>query len=182
MEKNNLLIKGSFRGIASDFTKYILILLASIILYAVCSNIKNQYYSAYNIHSFFTFATQIENVKETAILSLLFLLFLILIIVCISIFFKLIGLLYELGKSISIDAANGKIICTTYSFPLSKNIDENKFDDIISVNITQSFMDRIYSSGNLYLEFVACTKVDSQLRNIEIKNVSYPLKIKQKLI
>jgi hypothetical protein len=182
MEKNSITISGSFKGIAGTFLKRILILILVCIFYIIISNIKNQYYSEYNIESLWAFITAFTNFEVIAILSLIFIVYLILLWIFITVLYKTILLVYEIPKTTVIDFQNEKITSTTYSFPFSKQVDENKFNDIINVVISQDMMKRLFNSGHLYIEFLTYSKLDSQLRNIEITYVANPLKLKQELL
>jgi hypothetical protein len=182
MEKNNVIIKGSFKGISADFSKNIVVLICIFILYLISNNIRKTYYSKYGISSFIDFVTGFEHISVIAIISSIFLLFFILAIIGISTFYKTIILLYETQRTITIDFTAGKILVESYSFPFIKNTDENLFNDIISININQGLLNRTFNTGDIYIEYLTCSKVDSQLRTLEMPYVSMPFKVKTKLI
>lgn len=182
MDKNNVVIKGSFKGISGDFFKNIMVIICIFIVYYISNSIRKNYYSKYGISSFFDFVTDFEHIPVIALLSFIFLIFLILVIIGISTLCKIIILLYETQKTISIDFISSKIIIESYSFPFYKITEENLFNDIISVNISQGLLNRTFNTGDLYIEYLTCSKVDSQLKSLEIPYVSSPLKIKAKLI
>lgn len=182
MEKNSLVIKGSFRGIAGDFLKNLGILLITFVVYSLSNNIKNKYYKEYNIKSFISFVTELDHIDVMAIISFIFLLFIILFFIALTRVYRTIILIYEAFKVITIDYVNGKIISATYSFPFNKTVDENKFDEIIGVSLNQDLMSNIFSTGDLNIEYIVCNKVDSQLKNIEITYVVHPFKIKAKML
>lgn len=182
MDKNNVIIKGSFKGISGDFFKNVVVLICTFIVYVFSNNLRKTYYSKYGITSFFKFVTDLEHIPVIAILSSLFLLFFILAVIALSTFFKTIVLLYETQKTITIDYISSKILIETYSFPFNKMTEENLFNDIICVNIEQGLMDRLFGTGDIYIEYLTCSKVDSKLRTLQISYVSSPIKIKTKLI
>lgn len=182
MEKSTITIKGSFKGISGDFFKNIIILVCTLVVYVVSNNLRKNYYSKFGISSFFDFVTGFENLSVIAILSCIFLLFFILAIVALSTILKTAALLYEIHRITTIDFISGKILVESYSFPFNKNTDENLFNDIINVNINQGLMNRTFNTGYIYIEYLTCSKVDSQLRTLEIPHVSMPFKIKTKLI
>jgi hypothetical protein len=182
MDKSTVVIKGSFKGILGEFIKNILILLATYVLYIISKNTKASYYAKYSIDSFFGFAMEFKEMKAIAILSFVFVLYLILAIIGIHVLYKTIMLLYETQRTITIDFISGKILAKTYSFPFNKIIDEHKFNEIITVSITQSIAHKIFDSGDFYIEYLTCSKVDSQLRAMEIPYINEASKIKQNLI
>jgi hypothetical protein len=182
LDKNLVTIRGSFRGIAGDFLKNILILTFTIFVYVICSDIKGQYYTEYNIESFWKFVTELQHPDVMAIISLIFISYAVLLWVSLRSAFKIIVLLYETLKTTVIDFNNGKIITTSYSFPFSKEVDENKFNEIININITQDLLQRLFNTGDVTIEYLTYSKVDSQLRNLEVTYVVKPFAIKPEMI
>lgn len=182
MDKNTLVIKGSFKGIAGDFLKNFLLLLGSYIVYTIANHYKVKLYSEKEISSFFKFVVALEDMPTIIILFSIFLIFATLLVLAIYLVFKIINLLYETQKVVTIDYVAGKIYNVTYSFPLSKYTEEHKFTDIISVNIYQNMIHRLFGVGNLNIEYLTCSKVDSKLRNLEVTYLNAPVKVKQKLI
>ena len=182
MEKSTIIVRGSIIGIAGDFLKNVIILICTYVVYAIGKDVKQQYYEEFNITSLVDFAMEFKHTKEAVIISFIFLLFLILALIAISTIYKAFKLLYEIPKSITFDSINGKIIAVTYSFPFNKNVDENKFDEIIEVNISQGLLHRLFNSGDMYIEYLALNKIDSQLRHIEIPYISCPFKVKPRMM
>jgi hypothetical protein len=182
METNKITIRGSFKGISGNFTKNIVYLLVILIVYLIANVNKNKYFRRHNITSLWNFIKGFTEPKIIIILLSLYLLIFILLVLGISITIKIIALLYETQKLVIIDYSTGKITEETLSFPFTKSQEESKFNDIISVNITQDMLHRLFNSGDLYLEYMTYTKVDSKIRNMEITYVESPHKIKSKMI
>jgi hypothetical protein len=182
MEKNTLVIRSSFMGIAGEFLKNTFIIICMVIVYLFCSNIKMQYYTEYNIQSFFSFVIELKHIKEMGIISFIYILYVVLFFIVLSTSFKTIKLFYEAFKKMVIDYESGRITYTSYSFPFNKEVDENKFNDIINVNINQDFFHRLFRTGHISIEYLAFNKVDSQLRSLEITYVSRPFKLKSEML
>jgi hypothetical protein len=124
----------------------------------------------------------LTNVDIIAILALIFIFYIIIAVLFIREFYKTILLFYNIPGKVTIDYDTMKITSKTYSFPFNVQVDENKFDDIINVVVTQDLSKKLFNSGDLYIEFLVNSKLDSQLRNIEIPNISTPFKIKRDLL
>lgn len=182
MENNKVIIKGSFRGISGDFVKNLILLLLNFLIYLVCKSFQNDLYAKYNIKSFSSYVLKFENIPISFLLSFVFFIYIILVITTISYIFKTLNLFYTLGRNLSFDYSTGRIILKTYSFLLSKNIEENKFNEIINVNINQGLFNRIFNTGTVYIEYLTYNTVDSQLRTMEIYNVHNPFSIKNKIM
>ena len=56
------------------------------------------------------------------------------------------------------------------------------FHQIIQVRIDQNLLDRLAGGGNLYVEYLVLSKLDSQLRVLELPFIKHPEKLKRKLI
>jgi hypothetical protein len=182
MEKNTLVIRGSFRGIAAELIKRLIIFICTIIIYQISNSIKNKFFTEYNINSFTGFVMEFDHAKVIIIISSIYLLFVILLFIALATIYKIINILYETLSVVTFDFPGGKVTEVTYSFPFIKKVDENKFDEVINVNISQGLMNQLFSSGNMYVEYLTCSKVDSQLRNLEISNVVHPFKTKLKMM
>lgn len=182
MDKNTVVIRGSFKGILGDFIMNFLMLILTFTVYSVANKYRLKYYEDYDIKSFFSFVMEFTNIKVIVILFSIFLLFFILLIAAISLVFKIIGLLYETQKVITVDYVAGKILVETFSFPFSKTVEEHKFNDIVNVSISQSLLGRLFSTGDMYIEYLTCSKVDSKLKTLDITYVNGPFRIKPKMI
>lgn len=182
METNTLVIRSSFWGIAGDFLKNIFIIACMIFVYLFCSNLKMQYYSEYNITSFLSFVMELKHIKEMGIISFIYILYVVIFLIILSTSYKTIKLFYEVLKKTVIDYESGRITSTTYSFPFNKVVDENKFSEVINVNIDQDLFHQLFRTGHIYIEYIACNKVDSQLRSLQVTYVARPYKLKSEML
>ncbi|NLZ48170.1 MAG: PH domain-containing protein [Clostridiales bacterium] len=183
MKANKHSIKGSFAGISGDLVRNILIIMVNVLINIVCKIYKNSLYKKHNISSsFLEYLINFDDLSVVIILAVINLVVIIVYILIISAIIKTISLFYHIPRNVVIDYENNKIIDTSYSFFIIKNIDENKYNEIINVNIEQGLFQRMFNTGTLYIEYVANTAVDSQLRHIEIPCIANPFMQKNKLI
>ncbi|OPJ62445.1 PH domain-containing protein [Clostridium oryzae] len=184
MEKNKVVIKGAFKGITADFTKYILTLLALFIIYIISTAFKNGIYSKKNVGSLISYFKKfdLKDIGGMLSIGIIILIYIILIILAVSTIVRLFLLLYEAGHVIVIDYSSGKIVTKTYSFPLERTITEEKFNEIINVDIKQNMFQRFFNTGYMYIEFIALNQVDSQLRSVEIPYAFKPFLQKNKIL
>lgn len=183
MKANKLTIKGSFAGISADLVRNILVIIVSILITIVSNIYKNNLYEKHDINgNFLEYLLTFNDISVVIKLALIYLIFIIAYILIISAIIKIIRVFYYIPRNVMIDFENNKIIDKSYSFFLMKNIDENKCNEIINVNIEQGLFQRIFNTGTLYIEYVAITTIDSQLRHIEIPCIAKPFMQKNKLI
>lgn len=179
MEKNRVVIKGSFRGISADLAKNIVFLIASLVIYLLCKAfIDKQQINT----SFIDFLLAMDNLTIVCMLAVVYLIIIIDAIIAISTIIKILGTLYHLADEVVLDYTANRIVLKTYAFPFTKTTDENRIDEVINVNIEQGAFHRLFNVGNLYIEFLAYNSVDSQLRNIEVKCVELPFLQKNKIM
>jgi len=183
MKASKLIIKGSFAGISGDLARHIFVIIANIVISIVCKIYKNSLYEKHDIKgNFFEYLLTFDELSVVIKLAVVNLIVVIAYILIISAIFRAISTFYYIPRNVIIDYENGKIIDKSHSFFLIKNTDENKCNEIINVNIEQSLFQRIFNTGTIYVEYVANTKVDSQLRHLEIPCISKPFMQKNKLI
>lgn len=183
MKANKLIIKGSFAGISADLVRNILVIIVNILITIVCKIYIKDLYEKHDINS--NFLEYLLTFNELSVAIKLAVINLIIVIAYILIFSAIIRALivfYHIPRNVIIDYENNKIIDKSYSFFIMKNTDENKCNEIINVNIEQGLFQRIFNTGTLYIEYVANTTVDSQLRHIEIPCIAKPFMQKNKLI
>ncbi|WP_139904652.1 PH domain-containing protein [Clostridium thermarum] len=183
MENGKVIIKGSFRGITGDLVKNVLTILLCIIIFFFSKSYKNNIVIEHNIDtSFFNYLLKFEDITAVSILALIYLIIIIIVLVIISSIVKTLGLFYHLLRITTFDFNSGKVVDKAYSYPMNRTIDENKFNEIINVNIEQGLFQRIFNTGTLYVEYIAVNTVDSQLRHIEIPCVAKPFAQKNRLL
>ncbi len=184
MDKNYIVIKGSFKGIIGKLSKRIGILILFFILAAAGSQIKSSALLNAGVKSIkdFDLSKMMDKPFQSVIIVSVYILYAILIILSIPLIYRIISLFYEVYKKVVIDYSKGSIVTESYFFPFQKITEENKFDDIIEVEVYQNVLDKLFVTGNLYIEYVACNKVDSKLKYVEIKYVLDPFSHKGNLI
>lgn len=183
MEKNKVIIKGAFKGISADFTIHMLTLLGLFIIYIICGAFKRGIYAKKNVDSLIEFFKNfdVKDIGSTISISVILLIYIIILIIALSTIGKLVSLLYEAGHVVAIDYSSGKIVTKTYAFPLERTISEEKFSEIINVDIKQNTFQRLFDTGYMYIEFIALNQVDSQLRSVEISYAFQPFHQKNKI-
>lgn len=179
MEKGTITIKTEIKALLGDLIKKSIIILLIMILCIAAIKAKNNIAVKYNL------VDSIFNGSDPlGVVSLILVYFVIGILIILLIFalYKLFSLFYALKRVTVIDFAREKIIVESYDFPFDKQIEEKRFNRIVGVDILQKSIDRAVNSGTLYIEYLVFSRNDSKLRGIEIPNVLYPIKIKEKLI
>lgn len=182
MEKNRIVIKGSFRGISADLTRNFMILIINFIIYLTCDSYKDKLITKNNIDSLLEFVLNSDQLEVVAILATVYVVILIVLLITLSTIIKIIRLFYNLARVTIFDFTSEKVIAHSYSFPFNKTTDENKFSEVINVNIEQGLLGRLFNAGNMYVEYIAVNTVDSQLRNVEIPNAAKPFLQKNKIM
>ncbi|MBC8061517.1 MAG: hypothetical protein H7Y18_12750 [Clostridiaceae bacterium] len=177
MRDNEIIIQGSFNGIRGELSRRLFFLVIYGIIFLMTNAYKKSFYSDNEITSIFTFLMdQITALNFKSILPILFifLIFIFLAIFTFSTLFKTIKLFYNINRKVTVNYSKNKISTLSYTFPFFKDVEENKFDNIITVNIRQDFMDRFCNSGKLYIEYLVISKIDSSLACFEIPYVYEP--------
>lgn len=185
MNNNEIIIKGSFAGIRGELFKRVFLLIIYGIVFFTTNGYRKSFYSDNEITSVSSFLTKkITNFDFMGTLPLLIiiLIFIFLAIFIFSSLLKTIKLFYNINRKITVDFFSGKIVMVSYSFPFFKNVEHDKFDNIITVNIEQAFMDRFFNSGKLYIEYLVSSKVDSSSVSFEIPHVYRPSKALKELL
>lgn len=180
---NEITIKGSFYGIRGELLKRGLFLLALGIVYLLTKSYKSKFFNDNQVTSIIDFVTKnIFSPEKIIVLLVLVILYIFIIISTIKNVYTIIKLFYNIPREIQVDFFQGKIKMVSYSFPFSKNIEEDKFDSIVTVNIEQKLMDRLFNSGSLYVEYLVSSKVDSSDVSFEIPFMDNPKQILNELI
>jgi len=68
----------------------------------------------------------------------------------------------------------GKIICTTYSFPFQKVVRQVHFNRIMRADVYQKSLDRVFGTGTLGLELITYTNADSETTDWSIPHIIDP--------
>ena len=181
MSNNELTIKGSFYGIIGELLKRLLLLFSYWLIFIIANNYRKANYSKQDLSSLIKLITD-NKLLDAFIFVVIFVLFILLAFLTFSSVLKTIKLFYNINRRVTVDFFQSKITLVSYSFPFFKNVEENKFDNIITVNIEQALMDRFFNSGKLYIEYLVCSKVDSSSVSFEIPHVFRPSKILKELM
>ena len=185
MSNNEITIQGSFLGIRGELFKRVFLLVVYGIIFFITNQYRKSFYSNNEITSTSTFLTKKLtgfNFSDILPLLIIILIFVFLAILIFSSLLKTIKLFYNINRKITVDFFQGKIMMVSYSFPFFKNVEQDKFDNIITVNIQQAFMDRFFNSGKLYIEYLVSSKVDSSSVSFEIPHVYRPSKALKELL
>lgn len=184
MDSINITINSSIKGILGKLTKRILILLLLFVCFIVFQNIKSNAakVAGLKIATDYSINNLLDNPVQAAIMLMVVIANFVLFVIAVTIIYKIINLFYETSKKLTFEYDNGKIITESHFPPFQRLIEENKFTEIIEVEVYQNAIDKYLNTGNIYIEFVACNAIDSQLRYVEINFVEDPFKIKDKLI
>ena len=185
MSNNEMIVKGSFYGIIGELLKRVFILVIYGIIFLITSQYKKFFYSNNDITQISEFLSKkLGRFQFVDILPLLIviLIFISLALLTFSSLLKIIKLFYNMNRKITVDFFQGKIVLISYSFPFFKNVEQSKFDTIITVNIEQAFMDRFFNSGKLYIEYLVSSRTGSSSSSFEIPHIYRPLKILKDLL
>ncbi|MDT8716325.1 PH domain-containing protein [Clostridium sp. 19966] len=182
MENNKFIIKSSFKGISGDFIRNVIILAINLFIFLICSALRSSIYSKYSIDSFISYVTSLDNILVVVELSVIYLVYIILVIVSFSTFIQSIGLFYEIKRTVIFDRNSNKIVVKSFYFPFNRSIDENKFNDIIGITISQNFFQRIFGTGNLCVEYIVNESSAPQIKYLEIPYTYLPFQQKNKLL
>lgn len=176
MNSEKIILKCTLTGILGELIKKIVVFILVLAGCIITNDIRS---SLLKKHGSTLFSLDASKFGALIVTILAHILFIALIIAAIIIFFKIIGLLYELNTVTTIDFAREKIIVEKTLFPFSKEVDENKFNEIIEVGICQKGFDRLVNSGAVYVEYLAYNRVDSKMRSIYIPYIEKPYEKKQ---
>ena len=181
MGKSTITISGSFKGIAGGLIKKISYLIAFLIAYKILSSINTSLYLKNNISS--VFAISIIEKPLLFVEGLLVIIgYVVLAILALVTFFKIFALLYNTLREVEINFVEEKITIKSYYFPFVKDVEEMKFDRIITVNVCQGIFDRLFNSGTINMEYLISGKVGSTKEEFEIPFISDVEKLSKELI
>jgi len=185
MSNNEVIIKGSFNGIKGELSKRVLLLAIYCIIFLITNSYKKSFYLKNKISSIFTFLVDEImklNFKVTLPILFIFVIFIFLAVFAFSSLLKTIKLFYNVNKRVTVDFLEGKISMVSYNFPFYKEVEEDKFDTIVTVNIQQDFMDRLFNSGKLHVDYLVISKVDSSSVSFDIPYIYNPSKTIDELL
>lgn len=94
----------------------------------------------------------------------------------------IVGNFYRARTANVVDKQKGKITETSYGFPVSKNVQEIKFDRIIGAEVSQSTVDRIVNTGDLKIEALTYTNADSRKKKWTIPHINNPHDAKENVL
>lgn len=171
MNNQKIIFKCTFKGILGELIKKVALFILTLVGCNITNGIRKSLLKKHGANLFSIDASKFGALISTILIHILLL---ALVIAAIIIFFKIIGLLYELNTVTIIDLAREKVIVEKTLFPFSKEIDENKFNEIIEVGICQKGIDRLANAGGIYIEYIAINRVDSNVRSIYIPYISNP--------
>ena len=184
MEKNELVVKSSFKGIKGQLFKHGICIIILITIFTVFNFLLQDVYSNYKMTSILDLMTNIFQVKmvhafEIVILNIILL---ILIIFTIHQIIKIISLLIIKNNKLVFDIISRKVVNYSYSSIYKKIVDENIFENILEVQIEQDYFDSAFETGNIYIEYTRKDSKEGIVGNLSIDNIYKPFDEKDKLM
>jgi len=183
MNTNKITVKGTAYGIRGELTKRILLILTYVVIFFITNSYRKTFFAKYKLSTILDFiADNITSTGKLIALLVIFILYISLVLLTLSSIMKIIKLFYYIKRQITVDYIQGKITRTRYGFPFSKNVEEDKFEKIITVSVRQNLMDRIFNSGSLYIEYLVTSSVESSTISFIIPFVYDPSVVMEKLL
>jgi len=181
MAGNRYILKPHFLGIVGDLIIRGFFLGVTYMIFNFVNGFREGIYERYDVDFLSSFTLDIE-IMDLAILLLIYIVSVILIYFLIRFFIKFFAVWYQLGGKAILDYDQGKIIATKMKFPFNRVSIESKWHDIIEVEIEQTIFDQAFDTGTVTIEYLVLSDVDSQMKDIQLKNLKNPEKIKKRLL
>lgn len=185
MESNQVVMRASLLGMLSKLLKFSLFLFVVLLIWRRIRRFQQDIFDTYNVSYFSALTNALETdieVVEVVLLTGSYLAMIGIAILFLYLMFQTLILLSHLTAITVIDFENHHILEKKYLFPFQRIEDENLFHQIIQVRIDQNLLDRLMNCGNLYIEYLVLSKLDSQLRVMEVPFITDPERIKRKLL
>lgn len=171
MDKENIILKSTFRGMLNDIIKRAVELIIILLCLLKANSIRKEVSDGISLKSLLSSSSEMDTLIYTLAI---FAVIVVLSILALIVIFKTIMIMFELSTCIEINLNEKKIIIHKVEFPLMKIMDENKFNEIIEVGIFQKTLDRVFNTGHLYVEYLVQSKVDSKIRTVYVPYVIDP--------
>ena len=184
MEPKKMVMRASLQGMLSKLIKFGVLLIISMMVWQRLRNYQHSIFEAYDVGYLTALTRSMEtdiSIIEMSLLAASYIAAISVLILLIYLIYKIASLLFELTGVTVIDFENHTITEKKIYFPFRQINDENMFHQIIQVRVEQNLIDLFVKGGNLYMEYLVLSDLDSQLRVLEIPYVSDPMRIKRRL-
>jgi hypothetical protein len=184
MEPKKLVMRASLQGMLSKLFKFGVLLIIGMMIWQRLRRYQLSIFEAYDVGYLTALTRSMEtdiSIIEMALLAASYIAAIAVLILIIYLIYKIISLLFELTGVTVIDFENHTITEKKIFFPFRQINDENMFHQIIQVRVEQNLIDLFVKGGNLYMEYLVLSELDSQLRVLEIPYLSDPIRIKKRL-
>lgn len=185
MESNQVVMRASLQGMISKLIKLGVYFLAVLMVWRRVRRYQAEIFDTYDVSYLSALTNALETNIEMVDVGLLvvsYMAMMILIFLFLYLAYHILRLLSQLTSVTVIDFEKSRIVEKKYIFPVQRIEDENIFHQIIQVRIEQNMIDRVLKGGHLYIEYLVLSKLDSQLRVLEVPFISEPERIKRKLL
>ncbi|MEN1761221.1 hypothetical protein [Anoxynatronum sibiricum] len=185
MDSNKVVLRASLQGMLSKLLKFILFTLVALTFWRRIRGFQQRIFNTYDVSYLSALTNAMETdieIMEMVLLAGSYLAALAVLILLIYLFGKILSLLFALTGVTVIDFDQQRITEKRFVFPFQRIEDESMFHQIIQVRIDQTLLDRLAGGGNLYVEYLVLSKLDSQLRVLDLPFMKHPEKLKKKLI
>lgn len=185
MESKQVVMRASLQGMVSKLLKLSLFLLVVLMVWRRLRRFQAGVFETYDVSYLSALTNALETdiaVTEMVMLVASYFFMAGLAALFLYLFYQLLFLISYLTGTTIIDFDHNRIIEKRYLFPFQRIEDENAFHQIIQVRIEQNLLDRMAKGGNLYVEYLVLSKLDSQLRVLEIPYILEPERAKRKLL
>jgi len=185
MEEKAIILKASFKGIISNLLLLILKFSITLIGFSLISRMKNIVFNKYSIGFRSSLVNPLNSdisLVDFGILYLSYILTVVLVVYLVIVLYQILSLLMAIPAKATFDYNREKIIIKKNISPFTMISEENVFNKIIEVTVSQNYIQRLLNTGTLYVEYLVLSEVDSHIRDIEFKYLLSPFEVKKKLI
>lgn len=185
MEKKRIVIRASLQGMIGKLLGYSVSLLALLVFWQRIRRYQKHIFETYDVGLISALTDAMEtdiSVAEIGGLALSYILSLMVLFFLLYMLYRFLSLLLELTSTTIIDFEQQRIYEQRLHLPFHRTEDENIFHQIIQVRVEQNLIDRLVNGGAIYMEYLVLSRLDSQLRFLEVPYIKNPESIKRKLI
>ena len=185
MDSNKVVLRASLQGMLSKLLTFLFFTIVTLTIWRRIRSFQARIFDTYDVSYLSALTKALETdieITEIVLLAVSYLAALAVLILLLYLIGKILALLFALTGVTVIDFDQQRITEKRFVFPFQRMEDENMFHQIIQVRIDQNLLDRLAGGGNLYVEYLVLSKLDSQLRVLELPFIKHPEKLKRKLI
>lgn len=185
MESNQVVMRASLQGMLSKLIKLGAYFLVVLFFWRRVRRYQADIFDTYDVNYLSALTNAMETDIEMVEIGLLVVSYMgMIILFCLFLYlaYHILRLLSQLTGVTVVDFENNRILEKRYLFPVQRIEDENMFHQIIQVRIEQNLIDRVLQVGHLYVEYLVLSKLDSQLRVLEVPFIAHPERLKKRLL